>query len=40
MESIRRDPRFMALAKRLGLVDYWQKSGAMAGLLRRRVAQL
>jgi TIR domain len=27
MASIRRDPRFMALAKRVGLVDYWQKSG-------------
>ena len=24
---IRRDPRFMRLAKRLGLVSYWQKSG-------------
>ena len=24
---IRRDPRFMRLAKRLGLVNYWQKSG-------------
>jgi tetratricopeptide (TPR) repeat protein len=27
MKSIRSDPRFMAYAKRLGLVDYWQKSG-------------
>lgn len=27
MAPIRRDPRFMVLAKRLGLVDYWQKSG-------------
>jgi hypothetical protein len=27
MASVRRDPRFMALAKRMGLVDYWVKSG-------------
>jgi len=27
MASIRRDPRLMVLAKRVGLVDYWQKSG-------------
>jgi tetratricopeptide (TPR) repeat protein len=27
MAPIRRDPRFMVLAKRLGLVDYWLKSG-------------
>ena len=27
MATIRRDPRFMVLAKRLGLVDYWRESG-------------
>jgi tetratricopeptide (TPR) repeat protein len=27
MKDIRRDVRFMALAKRLGLVDYWRSSG-------------
>src|SRR5262249_22200924 len=26
-ESMRRDSRFMALAARIGLVDYWQSSG-------------
>jgi hypothetical protein len=26
-ESMRRDPRFMKLAARIGLVDYWQSSG-------------
>ena len=25
--SVRRDPRFMPLARRVGLVDYWQKTG-------------
>lgn len=25
--SVRRDPRFMPMMKRIGLVDYWQKSG-------------
>jgi hypothetical protein len=25
--SMRRDPRFMQLTKRIGLVDYWQTSG-------------
>ena len=27
MKSVRNDPRFMALSKQLGLVDYWQTSG-------------
>lgn len=27
MATIRRDPRFMVLARRLGLVDYWRTSG-------------
>ena len=27
MSKFRRDPRFMHLAQRLGLLDYWQKSG-------------
>jgi hypothetical protein len=27
MKAFRADPRFMRLAKRLGLVDYWEKSG-------------
>jgi tetratricopeptide (TPR) repeat protein len=27
MRNLRRDPRFMRLAKRLGLVDYWERSG-------------
>lgn len=27
LASVRRDPRFLPLAKRIGLVDYWQKSG-------------
>jgi tetratricopeptide (TPR) repeat protein len=27
LASVRRDPRFMPLAKRVGLLDYWQKSG-------------
>ena len=27
MKAFRRDPRFMPLAKRVGLVDYWMKSG-------------
>lgn len=27
MKSIRRDPRFMQMAKRIGLVEYWRKSG-------------
>lgn len=27
LASVRRDPRFMPLAKRIGLVGYWQKSG-------------
>ena len=27
LASVRRDPRFMHLAKRIGLADYWQKSG-------------
>lgn len=27
MASVRRDPRFMPLAKRLGLLDYWRASG-------------
>ena len=27
IESMRRDPRFMKLAARIGLVDYWQSSG-------------
>ena len=27
LSSVRRDPRFMPMAKRLGLVDYWQKTG-------------
>ena len=27
MASVRRDPRFMGLAKRIGLIDYWRKSG-------------
>jgi hypothetical protein len=26
-EPMRRDPRFMRLAQRLGLVDYWRASG-------------
>jgi hypothetical protein len=25
--ALRRDPRFMSLANRLGLVDYWRTSG-------------
>ena len=25
--GLRRDPRFMQVAKRIGLVDYWRKSG-------------
>lgn len=25
--KVRRDPRFMRLAKRLGLLDYWEKTG-------------
>jgi len=25
--EVRRDPRFMRVAKRIGLVDYWQSSG-------------
>ncbi|HZC38718.1 MAG TPA: tetratricopeptide repeat protein, partial [Sphingomicrobium sp.] len=28
--SLRRDPRFMALAARFGLVDYWQRTGRWA----------
>ena len=27
MNNLRRDPRFVKLAKRLGLVDYWKQSG-------------
>lgn len=27
LRKFRQDPRFMAVAKRMGLVDYWQKSG-------------
>ena len=27
LREFRHDPRFMALAKRIGLVDYWQQSG-------------
>jgi hypothetical protein len=27
LANARRDPRFMALAKRIGLLEYWQKSG-------------
>lgn len=27
MASVRRDPRFMRVAKRIGLVDYWRSSG-------------
>lgn len=27
MAGVRRDPRFMRIAKRIGLVDYWQSSG-------------
>lgn len=27
MAGVRRDPRFMRVAKRVGLVDYWQSSG-------------
>jgi hypothetical protein len=27
LRRFRQDPRFMAVAKRMGLVDYWQKSG-------------
>ena len=27
MTNVRRDPRFMGLAKRVGLLDYWEKSG-------------
>jgi DNA-binding winged helix-turn-helix (wHTH) protein/tetratricopeptide (TPR) repeat protein len=27
LADVRRDPRFMQVAKRIGLVDYWQKSG-------------
>ena len=25
--NVRRDPRFMRLAQRVGLLDYWEKSG-------------
>jgi tetratricopeptide (TPR) repeat protein len=28
MANVRRDPRFMRLAKRVGLLDYWEESGA------------
>jgi hypothetical protein len=35
LASVRRDPRFMPLAKRLGLVDYWQKSGDWPDFCRR-----
>jgi tetratricopeptide (TPR) repeat protein len=27
LAGLRRDPRFMAIAKRIGLLDYWQSSG-------------
>ena len=27
LHKFRQDPRFMAVAKRMGLVDYWTKSG-------------
>lgn len=27
MAAVRRDPRFMRVAKRIGLVDYWKRSG-------------
>jgi hypothetical protein len=27
LASLRRDPRFMAVTKRIGLTDYWRKSG-------------
>ena len=27
MKRFRNDPRFMMVAKRAGLIDYWQKSG-------------
>ena len=27
LHNFRRDPRFMRVAQRLGLLDYWQKSG-------------
>jgi hypothetical protein len=27
LRKFRQDPRFMVVAKRIGLVDYWQKSG-------------
>ena len=27
LASVRRDPRFMAVAKRIGLLDYWRSSG-------------
>ncbi len=27
LSNVRRDPRFVPLAKRLGLVDYWRQSG-------------
>lgn len=27
MKAFRQDPRFMPLAQRLGLVDYWRQSG-------------
>lgn len=27
MKSVRNDPRFLALADRIGLIDYWQRSG-------------
>ena len=27
LADVRRDPRFMVVAKRIGLISYWQKSG-------------
>jgi hypothetical protein len=33
MAEVRRDPRFTALTRRLGLADYWRKAGKLPDYL-------